>query len=151
MFKTAPFRPVMKDRSKRENAHFEPRLPFRAFFGTWGVRKSKKEISPSEVRKRESNFTTLWPIHANRSEWKTIHQLGTFSLQDRLTFAPDLDNPVIQNLEILPRFPGREYPDLPGYDSSHRYLPNLQDLLPEHHCDLLRAADMGAYPLDPDK
>jgi hypothetical protein len=37
--------------------------------------------------------------------------------EDRLPVAPDLHNPVIKDLEKLSRIPGREYPDLPGYDS----------------------------------
>ena len=90
---------------------------------TWVVRRSKKEISPSEVRKRGSIFNAWWPVHtfsdhAYRSGWEDQVLSGyLLLLEDRLAVAPDLDNPVIENLEILPRFPGREYPDLPGYDS----------------------------------
>ena len=51
MTKTAPFRPVRKDQAKTKYAHFDSRLPFRAIFGSWVVRRSKKEISPSEDQK----------------------------------------------------------------------------------------------------
>lgn len=72
-------------------------------------------------------------------------------LQHRLPAAPDLDYPVIKNLEILPRFPGRYDRDLPGYNGSFQNRAELLDVFGEHPCDLLRVADMRTYPPNPDK
>jgi hypothetical protein len=52
MIKNAPFRPVRKDWAKTEYANFEPRLLFRAIFESWLVRRSKKDISLSEVLRK---------------------------------------------------------------------------------------------------
>ena len=38
-----------KTGSKQNMPYIKPRLPFRAIFGSWVVRRSGKEISPSEV------------------------------------------------------------------------------------------------------
>jgi hypothetical protein len=59
MPKNAPFRPVGKDWAKTKNTHFEPRLPFRAIFGSGVVRRSKKEISPSEVERQAPTSATM--------------------------------------------------------------------------------------------
>jgi hypothetical protein len=49
MPKNAPFRPVRKYTAKTKYPHFKARLPFRAISVSGIIRRSRKEISPSEI------------------------------------------------------------------------------------------------------
>ena len=77
---------------------------------------------------------------------------GTFSpLQDRLPVAPDLNNPVIENLEILPRFPGRDTQISRDMTAVFGILRSWRISSQNIIAISVRGADMRTYPLDPDK
>jgi len=98
-------------------------LPFRAFFGSWEVCISKKQIPPSEVRKRGSIVNAWWPVlafsdHPHRSKREDHVVSGTFS--SWRTACPSYRISTIRSSwiwKILPHFSG-EAPGSPGYDSS---------------------------------
>ena len=106
-------------------------------FSVQGKFAGQKKRSHRRMSKKGSNFNAWWLVpgvsgHANRPEWEDPVLSGYFlPLEDRFPIAPDLNNPVIEDLEILPHPPGREYPDLPGYDSGFRNPSNLLNIFAE--------------------
>jgi len=84
---------------------------------------SKKEISPSEVRKRRSIFNAGWPVHTfsdhtHRSGWVDHVLFGyILLLEDRLPVVPGLNDPVIGKPGKTAMFSRERVPGSPGYDS----------------------------------
>ena len=65
--------------------------------------------------------------------------------------SPDLDNPVVQDPEVLPGSPRGEEPELAGSDPGQRYLAEPEDICLELRSTIFRAHDMQRGAPDPDK